>query len=498
MDPSFALFVFIVGIGGLFFLDRENSRTSKALWLPVIWLWINGSRPISNWLDMSPKQYSQSELAATNLLDQSVAGVLMLFGIIVIVRRRRDVIVLLRASWPIVLYFSFCLVSLLWSDFSGWGFKRWLRSIGELVMIMTIVTEAQPTAALRRFLSRVGFVLLPTSVLLIKYYPKLGQGFDFHWGTQYNNGVTTNKNTLGAVAFLVALGTLWQILSLLVDRRQPNRARRLLAQCTLLCFGIGVLFMAHSATSGVCFALGAGLMLATTLPLIRHRPAAVHALVLCVFLSGGLIELLGGRAEAMKAIGRQPTLTGRTPIWKALSTMAPNPIVGAGFETFWVGPRVADLDRLFPGINEAHNGYLEVYLNLGWPGVGLIALIVGQGYRRAVGAFRHGRDPTFGCLLLAYIVTAVAYSITEAGFRMLSAPWLFLLMSVAAAGLKTGIGKDPLQSRHELDTNLRGGRLRYRTDSDNITEAVRSLAPKDSRRVLSKAMDPGLCVRKLK
>ncbi len=36
--------------------------------------------------------------------------------------------------------------------------------------------------------------------------------------------------------------------------------------------------------------------------------------------------------------------------------------------------------------NEAHNGYIEVYLNLGWLGLGLIALILGQGYRRAVRA----------------------------------------------------------------------------------------------------------------
>ena len=38
--------------------------------------------------------------------------------------------------------------------------------------------------------------------------------------------------------------------------------------------------------------------------------------------------------------------------------------------------------------NESHNGYIEVYLNLGWLGLGLIALILGQGYRRTVSAFR--------------------------------------------------------------------------------------------------------------
>jgi len=52
-------------------------------------------------------------------------------------------------------------------------------------MVMILVTEAQPTAAIRRFVSRVGFVLLPISVLLIKYYPNLGQAYD-QWGTQTN------------------------------------------------------------------------------------------------------------------------------------------------------------------------------------------------------------------------------------------------------------------------------------------------------------------------
>jgi exopolysaccharide production protein ExoQ len=442
MSPSLALFVCIVGIGGLFFLDRDTSaRTSKVLWLPVIWVWLNGSRPLSVWLGMSLPDTSPGQLAATSPLDQLLAGFLMLLGIVVIVRRRREVMVVLRASWPIALYFSFCLLSLLWSDFPGWGFKRWIRALGEFVMVMIVVTDAQPVAALRRFLSRVGFILLPASFFLIKYYPSLGQGYD-QWGFQINTGVTTNKNALGVVAFVVALGTVWQVLKLLLDRKQPNCARRLLAQCTLLSCGIEVLFMAHSATSGASFVLGAGLMVATALPLIRHRPVAVHALVLAILLGGVLSVLLGGYGEVVKSMGRKADFTGRTEIWNVLSRMAPNPIVGAGFETFWIGPRVATLDLLFRGINEAHNGYIEVYLNLGCLGIGLLALVLGQSYRRAVGAFR--RDPAFGGLLVAYIVTAMTYSITEAGFRMLGPAWFFLLLSVVSCEMgKRRSGKAP-------------------------------------------------------
>jgi exopolysaccharide production protein ExoQ len=452
VPPQIATVLFAVGIAGLFWLDRDGSvRVSKALWLPVIWLSINGSRSVSAWLGMGAPMEVPGQLPEASLLDQLVAGTLMLLGAIVLSRRRKDVTGLLKAGWPIVVYFSFCLVSLLWSDFPGWGFKRWVRALGDLVMVLIVVTDAQPTAALRRLLSRVGLVLLPASVLLIKYYPYLGRGFGEFGDEIVNTGVTQNKNSLGALVFVVALGTLWQVIELLRDKKQPNRNRRLLAQGTLLYFGISLLFTAHSATSGASFTLGAGLMLAIALPFFRTRPAAVHALVVAVLLTGILAVLLGGQAEAMKAMGRNPDLTGRTEIWRIVIPMVPNSIVGAGFETFWCGPRVAKFYARHGGIsmtNEAHNGYIETYLNLGWLGVALILLILGHGYGRAVSALRW--DRALGALLLAYVVTAVTYNIGEAGFRMLSLSWFFLLSSIVAASRATSVARRARRSTLSL------------------------------------------------
>jgi exopolysaccharide production protein ExoQ len=422
MSPSVALLVFIVGIAGLFFFDRDSSaRSLRAVWLPVIWLWIYGSRSISSWLGVSTLNDSP--------IDELVAAVLLVLGIIVLIRRR-NIALLLKLSWPVVLYFSFCLLSLLWSDFPGHGFTRWIKALGDLVMVMVLATETQLDAALRRFFSRVGFILLPFSVLLIKYYPNLGRGYD-EWGFETNTGVTNNKNLLGVVIFILALGTVWQILELLRDRKRPNRTRRLIAQSTLLGFGVSLLFTAHSATSGACFTLGAAFMVSTALPLFRRRPAAVHAIVLAMLLGGGLTVLLGGKAAAAQVVGRDATFTGRTDVWALVIPMAPNPLVGAGFENFWFGLRLTNLRNIYHPINEAHNGYIEVYLNLGFVGVGLIALILIYGYRRAVGAFR--RDSALGSLLVAYILTAAIYSVTEAGFRMLSPIWFCLILSMVAA-----------------------------------------------------------------
>jgi O-antigen ligase len=102
------------------------------------------------------------------------------------------------------------------------------------------------------------------------------------------------------------------------------------------------------------------------------------------------------------------------------------------------------MNREFPGINESHNGYLETWLNLGGIGVILIILVLVQGYRVAVTAFR--RERLLGGLLIAYVVTAVTYNITEAGFRMLGPEWIFIVLAVVAAGRVSAFGNSPLRA----------------------------------------------------
>lgn len=428
MNPSLATAIFVVGITGLFWLDRDKSvRTSKALWLAVVWVWIIASRSIAGWLDLTATRKNDSPV------DQFVAACLVASGIIVLALRSRELRRVFKSGWPILIYFSYCLLSASWSDFPGQGLKRWIRAMGDLVMVIIVVTDPQPTAALKRFFSRVGFVLLPASILMLKYYPNISHVYD-QWGLQMNTGVAMDKNMLGVGTFVLTLGAAWQVLRLLANSNQPNRGKCLLAQGTLLCFGISLLFIAHSATSGSCFALGAIFMLATSLDRFRRRPAMVHTLLMGILLLGSLTAALGGEGAVAKSMGRKEDLTGRTEIWALLIHMVPNPVVGAGFESFWFGPRLAKLwvidGGAFYGINEAHDGYLEVYLNLGMIGVGLLAVILFRGYRNSIDAFR--RDPMFGNLTLAYVLTAAVYSITEAGFRMGNPIWFFLLLSVVA------------------------------------------------------------------
>ena len=320
-------------------------------------------------------------------------------------------------------------------------------------MGMIVVTDARPITALKRLISRVGFILLPASILLIKY-TNLGREYTPD-GAPTNTGVTTNKNTLGIVLLIVGLGTLWHIMTLVRAKRRSDRRRHLIAQGVLMVFGVVLFKMANSATATVCFILGGGLMLATSHRAIRGRSGRVQMLCLAVILAGALTFLVAGRSDVASALGRSSNLSGRTEIWTALIPFESNPVFGAGFESFWISPdalrfwsALSQLGWWHPEIlvPEAHNGYIEIYLNLGWVGVGLVSIVLISGYRRAVAAFR--LNPSVGSLTLAYIMVSAVYSITEAGFRPLDPIWAFLLLAIVmSTGITTGIVREPVARR---------------------------------------------------
>jgi len=435
MNPNLAFLIFAIGVAGLFFLNRDNSvRTSPALWLPVIWLWIVGSRPISLWLGMGGT--SANVLDATlngSPVDAAIFAVLLILGILVLFHRKKITSAYLALSGPIIVYFIYCLLSVTWSPFHEPSFKRWTKAVGDLVMVLIILTDAQPIAALRRLYSRVGFILFPFSVFMIRY-AATGRGYDPD-GNPMNVGVTTNKNDLGLIVFVISLGVLWNVRWLFNHKDEPHRGRKLVAQLTLLGFGGYLLQTAHSATSVTCFLLGAGLMFATSLNFFKNRPGRVLALSLTVVLGGGLALLLGGGSAVSESLGRGGGLSGRTDIWACSIASAGNPVIGTGFESFWNAnaPRVNSCLQLrgfrdLHNLNSAHDGYLQIYLDLGWIGVCLLVLILISGYRSASKAFQH--NPELGSLLLACVATTTFYSVTEAGFRILTPSWISLLLGV--------------------------------------------------------------------
>jgi O-antigen ligase len=412
----------------LFRLDREGrARVSAALWLPVAWTFLAGSRMVSEWLGPEYVAESPEALLDGSPLDRFVVTAMLVVGLAVLVARGPQVAAALRANGAVILFFLWAAFSVLWSDYPDVAFKRWIKACGNVVMVLIVLTEVDPLAALKRYLARLGFVLVPLSILLIRYYPDLGREYHrWSWTPSYT-GVATSKNALGYVCLVLGLASLWRVLEALRGTADGSSRRTLWAHGSVLVMTLWLFWMADSATTLFCFLAAGALMMVAGTPAFARAPSRLHTVV-----AAGLVAVLFGMLfmDVFTAVmGRDTTLTGRTALWDELLQMSADPVLGAGFESFWLGDRATSLwARHWWRPNQAHNGYLEIYLNLGLIGVVLLAAVIVRGYRNVVASLSY--DPSGGRLRLAYLTAAVLYNLTEAAFKGMHLVWIVCFLAV--------------------------------------------------------------------
>jgi hypothetical protein len=354
--------------------------------------------------------------------------ILLLGGLSVLFTRTDRVGAVLKKNWPVVLFLAYCLTSITWSDYPFISLKRWTKAAGDLTMVLILLTDLNPMAAVKRTLTRVGLWFFAISVLFIQFYPEMGRVGDSYLYEASYIGITNNKNELGMISMVWNLAFLAFLLDAFEHRNERLRGGwpAVFAYGVAVVTGYWLLVRCDSATSLTCFLLGAFMLVMTSLKFFATKPVLVH--LLAVGLISLAIFAIFIAPTMLSAVGRNSSLTGRTDVWVLVRGMVSNPLLGTGFEGFWLGWR---LDRMWQIYwwhpNEAHNGYIETYINLGWMGLGFLSFMILKGYGKAVSSLRE-RLPLSN-LPVAYITIALIYNITESAFRAVNPVWFMVLFA---------------------------------------------------------------------
>ncbi|MDR3458973.1 MAG: O-antigen ligase family protein [Verrucomicrobiae bacterium] len=424
--PPFLAFLFGAGlVSWLFRRDfRGPSKVTAALWIPFIWFFINCSRAVAQWLELAGGGGAYgggASYEAGTPADAVANSILLLAGLVILKRRQVRLGEVIRHNRWLALFFIFCLLAVFWSDYPFVSFKRWIKILGNPIMALVLLSEADPEAAMTRLMKWSAYVFVPFSIVFIKYFPGWGRGFDVWSGLPSNTGVTTNKNILGCVCFILGYFFIWQLLKVWPRRKEPGGWREA-GLCLGFLGGIGwLLHMAHSSTSLASLGVGVAVMLVLGWRVFNSRNLGG------LIISGVVVFVLAnwtlGIVDwAIAALGRDPTLTDRTKIWHEVLKFDINPIFGTGFEGFWLGERRARLAEIFFWApNQAHNGYLETYLNLGLVGLGLMLTLIIVAYRKAIQLM--DSNLALARFRLGYLTAFVLYNWTEAAFKGLHPVW---------------------------------------------------------------------------
>ena len=422
------LFIFF-----LFWSERARpNRAPAALLVPLAWVFLAGSRPTSVWLNHSPAFASAGDYAEGSPIDAAVFLILTIAGVLILATRRLDWPSLLRKNLWIIVYFLYCLASMAWSEEPAILAKRWIKDLGNPIMALVMLTSPQPYQAVATVLRRLAFLLLPLSYLFIHYYPDLGRGYRPD-GSVLFTGVGRQKNDLGSMCLVAGIYVAWEILRVRDQAAAKQLMQHKAVLFVLLFLVIYLLNMSNSQTSLVCLSVAVLIFLIGRAPFLAERPNAIFAALFGAVLPlWALDAAFDLKTIVLNMLGRNPTLTNRTEIWEILKDYEVNSLVGAGFMTFWTGTRMEAIwGRMGVTINQAHNGYLEQYLNLGYVGVALILFVIVYGLLSA--RKQMTEDPSGGLMRLAFIVCAVLYNYTEASFYGINNMWMLLLLGCIEA-----------------------------------------------------------------
>lgn len=435
MSPNIAALVCITFILTAFVVDvRRKANNSIANWIPLIWLLIIGSRPVIQWYGSGPLAVTPDEYLQGSAIDRTILSALIISGLFILARRKGQIewANLLKSNIWILLWFLYCGVSILWSDFPDVSVKRWIKGVGSVVMVLVVLTDPNPIEAVRTVIRRCAYILIPLSVLFIKYFRHLGVIYS-PWGGEPNlAGVATDKNALGRLCLVsgffvfVHLLTVWRR-----DGSVSSGKKDILIDSSLLLVIAWLLLKIDSATAVGAFIVGASAYIVLGFPIIRENSwrFRVLAFVIIPFLVI-LLQLFNPIELVVEGLGRNMSLTDRTILWDDLLAMDTSPLIGVGYGSFWLGERLEILwDKYWWKPNEAHNGYLEVYLETGIIGLGLLMGVVLFAYRNIRKAFVVNYD--YARVRLAFLVIVLLYNVTESAFRGVTVMWfMFLLMAM--------------------------------------------------------------------
>jgi exopolysaccharide production protein ExoQ len=275
-----------------------------------------------------------------------------------------------------------------------------------------------------------GSLLCVLSLVMVFFFPQFGLSYTARDMGAWH-GVFTDRTTAAKCSVF--------LLSPAIVFRRGRLSYSHLIYIALMSLTI---FMAHSATARVVLIAYIALMVLLRVSGMFGRRSSF--LVIGIFLVTTALIISAGLPflpRVFEMLGRNATLTGRTDIWGlVLRSIAKRPLLGYGFYAFWRGLN-GESANLIVGTHwvfgYAHNGILEICLQLGLVGVAVFFATLLQAMKNAWFCLRNGCPPGVEWYI-GIIALTIMYNVDECTV-LLPIDLLSILYVVACCGLAMAV-----------------------------------------------------------
>ena len=357
------------------------------VWLllaPLLYLAVYGALSIDHADYNNPIAGEYGTLLAGRSKAIPMAEIGIVYGIIgVVCLLQSRALLNLCAKFPSLLALPVLAVaSTAWSQDPLQSFLLGTLALAATIFAFYLSTRFSPEEQLELFMF-VGIAVLLSSIALALLVPSIGvMQLDGKGAWQ---GLFNHKNRCAmGMAFLLTPG---------LFLFAPHAMRRNVKWGYVL-LTLFLIAMTQSRTGWIL-----ALLLLLFVPAIHlfTRFSGRDKFLITMLFSGILILLaflvVRNYAAIAVALGKDPTLTGRLPIWRAvMSPIFKSPLLGFGYSAFWLGAKGESINVVlatgYRNLANAENGILQMWLELGLVGVSIFLYTLFQACKNALFCLR--------------------------------------------------------------------------------------------------------------
>jgi exopolysaccharide production protein ExoQ len=330
--------------------------------------------------------------------------VVLAITILVLFSRRRDILRCCLESRVLAALPLLAVMSMLWSQYPELSRRTGTYLLLNTLFAFYIFKRFRPEQVME-LLMMVGIGAIGLTIGFAIFLPQYG--IDHAISGNPWQGPFVGKNVCaGAMVFLMTP-------AFFAPMRAPLP---MLRRSVYIILALFVIVMTQSRTGLLVALLLLSFVIYNRLSRRFARSQQLWGLICVVSVGIALVYAIATNWDIFHVIGKDATLSGRTEIWSAviLSAMK-HPILGYGYMAFWNGlqgesANVATILRWMPGY--AHNGFLEVLLQLGFVGLTLIVVTLVSALRDAVTCIRY-KAPSYVSWYISILVLTIIYNVDE-------------------------------------------------------------------------------------
>ena len=343
-------------------LNKTKNHWGTYLFLIIMFFFID-----SHSISISGRSNSDIDKDVSRAEDGSIdrrIGLLCLLGFSVyaIAKNKNKHIKIKGMGWLIIIFLSWALYSLAWSD----NFSITLRRIIVLLILFFISFAMTRHFSIQNFITWIfwatigyAFLSLFSEIALLKFNP---------FSHEYRFAGTLHPNHQGINCGLLLISGVYLI-------GKGQKFKKLII--AILIIAAILLFLTKSRTAFISTLMALGLFGVVRLS-FKYKLAAI---LIAIILTCTLLLLVGdalfpafqnammmGREQETKNVY---SLTGRVPLWKiCFKYISKRPIQGYGYGAFWTEKTIREISASEKWtIGESHCAYIELALGLGLIGL---------------------------------------------------------------------------------------------------------------------------------